>query len=289
MKLNFKKILGGWNPGPAFRVLFALLATVAMGWGVLAGCSSKTPFDAAGYPGLTPTPNVTPVYAAPTFIPNKDLVCDFTNGVTINPNLMEMNNPPSYTLNNKSIAAVTAVNNFTSNIIPSFAGVLQSGPNGSYAFGAQGTLTDPGTATYPAMEIEAMMEGGTAPYDGSFFKGVQFYLKIAADDNTTKRDFSIPVKQTQGTPQGTCAGGNAGGCYDNFTFNLSSGTAGGWEFFIIPYTSLAQAYAGVVTKPDPNFGGQNLQQMLWLQWEEGRNNEAGTSTFDYWVANISFY
>jgi hypothetical protein len=300
MKLNFKKPVKiapvGWNKHSLIPALLAIVALVGIGLGILAGCSSKTPFDAAGYPGLTPTPSVTPVYADPTSIPNKDLVWPFNNSVTINPNLMEMNNPPNYILNNPSIAAVTAVNNFvlttspvTYGILPTFEGIQPSGPNGSYAYGAQGTLIDAGNAKYPAMEIEAMMEGGTAPYDGSFFTGVQFYLKIGADDNTTKRDFSIPVKQTQGPPQGNCAGGNAGGCYDNFAFNLSSVTAGQWEAFNIPFTSLAQAYAGVVTIPDPNFGGQNLQQMLWLQWEESRNNQVGTSTFDYWVADISFY
>jgi hypothetical protein len=268
--------------------ILGLAAILGTGFALFAGCTSKTPFDAAGFPGLTPTPNVTPVYPAPTLVPNRALVANFNNGsVAINPNLMEMNNPPNYVLNLAGM--VTLVNNFPSNIVVSVASAQLGGTDGSpYAFNGQGTITDPGNATYPAIELEAQMEGGKN-YDGSFFTGVQFYLKIAADDNTTKRDFSIPVAQTEGVlAGGTCTGTN-GACYDNFTTDLSSGTAGQWKAFNIPYSSLAQAYAGVITTPDPHFGGQNLQQMMWLQWEESRNNQAGTSHFDYWVDNIEFY
>jgi hypothetical protein len=269
--------------------VFCVVVLAGLGWAILPGCKSQTPFDAVGYPGLTPTPSVTPVYPAPTFIPNRDIVCNFNgNSALINPNLMEMNNPSGgYVL--KTGGSVTGVNNTPSAILLSVDQVEPGGPNGfAYAYNIKGTITDPGNASYPAMELEAQMEGGTNLYDGSFFTGVQFYLKIAADDNTTKRDFSIPVYQTQGSPQGGCVGAAAGGCYDNFTFNLSSGTSGQWEVFTIPFTSLAQAYAGVVTNP-PTFSGANLQQMLWLQWEESRNNQIGTSTIDYWVGDIAFY
>lgn len=276
-----------WNRHSITGALFVVAAIAGMAWGILPGCTSKTPFDAAGFPGLTPTPNVTPVYPAPTLVPNRTLVANFSSGsVSINPELMELSNPPGYVL--KTPGAVTAVNNFPSNILLTFGGVQAGGVNGSpNAFRVQGTLMDTGNATYPAIELEATMENGNE-YDGSFFTGVQFYLKIAADDNTTKRDFSIPVYQTQGTPQGGCVGGNAGGCYDNFTTDLSAGTAGQWEFFKVPFSSLVQAYAGVVTNP-PTFTGANLQQMLWLQWEESRNNTAGTSNIDYWVDDIQFY
>lgn len=272
--------------GKALRLLLAILGSAGLGWALLAGCTNHTPFDSS-YPGLTPTPNVTPVYPAPTSVPNRALVANFdNNSPLVNPNLMEMNNKPTYIL--KTAGSVTAVNNFPSNITGFGGSVQLGGANGTpYAFRVQGTLTDSGNATYPAAELEAMMEGGNL-YDGSFFTGVKFYLKIAAADTTTKRTFSIPVYQTQGTPQGGCVGGNAGGCYDNFAFDLTAGTSGQWKAFNIPFSSLAQAYAGVVTNP-PTFTGANLQQMLWLQWEESRNNTAGTSSIDYSVDDIEFY
>lgn len=276
MRLNSKKIeyvkrLTATQPA------WVLLLLLGMGFAVFMGCSAKTPFD-SGYSGP---------YAAPNTEPNRKLVCDFETGLpSINSNLMEMSNPPSYVL--KTAGSVTAVNNFPANVVLGFAGIMAGGANNSnYAFQVVGTLTDQGNATYPAIDLEAPIEGGNL-YDGSFFTGIKFYLKIANDDQTTKRTFSVPVYQTQGAPQGGCVGGNAGGCYDNFAFDISAGTGGQWKLFNIPYTSLAQAYAGVKTVP-PTFSGANLQQILWLQWEESRNNTAGTSHIDFWVDDIELF
>lgn len=283
MKLNFKPIS---KVSGVRLVLTALLALSGTGWFFLGGCTNHTPFD-SGYPGLTPTPNVTPVYPAPTLVPNRTLVANFEgNTPLVNPNLMEMNNPPTYIL--KTAGSVTGVNNFPAALTGFSAMVVPGGANGSFfSFRVQGTLADAGNSQYPAAELEAQMEGGNL-YDGSFFSGVKFYMKIGTDDTALKRDFSIPVYQTQGTPQGGCVGGNAGGCYDNFMILLNQ-TSGAWISNNIPFSSLAQAYPGVETKPDPYFEKQNLQQMLWLQWEESRNNTAGTSTIDYSVDDIEFY
>jgi len=281
MKSNFNRTSkrGGKAVGP----LLAFFGSLGLGWAVLAGCSTHTPFD-SGYPGLTPTPNVTPVYPAPTSVPNKTLVANFDSGAaTINPYLMEMNNAPSYNL--KAAGSVTAVNNFPA-FLTGFTGAVVPGGVTGNCFRVQGTLTDPGTSTFPAVELEAQMEGGNL-YDGSFFSGVKFYIWIGGDDAALKRDFSIPVYQTQGTPQGGCVGGNAGGCYDNFAVNYTA-PSGQWALGSVPFTSLQQAYAGVVTNP-PTFTGANLQQMLWLQWEESRNNTPGTSTIDFAVDDIEFY
>lgn len=281
MKSNFNQ--SSKQSGKAAGLLLVVVGSAGLGWAVLAGCTNHTPFE-SGYPGLTPTPNVTPVYLAPTMVPNKTLVANFdNNSPLINPNLMEMNNAPSYNL--KAAGSVTAVNNFTSDLT-GFTGVVQAGGfNSPYCFRVTGTLYDPGTNTFPAAELEAQMEGGNL-YDGSFFSGVKFYMLIGSDDTATKRDFSIPVYQTQGTPQGGCVGGNAGGCYDNFTVNISA-PSGQWVSFNVPFNTLVQAYAGVVTVPS-TFSGANLQQMLWLQWEESRNNTPGTSTIDYAVDDIEF-
>jgi hypothetical protein len=288
MKSNFNqtpKGCGEWNKIGS-KSLLALLAVAGMGLVILAGCNNHTPFDTAGFPGSTPTPNVTPVYEAPTLVPNRALVANFdNNSPVINPNLMEMSNPPNYVL--VTPGSVSAVDNFSGapvNMI--LNGVVQAGgANGTaYCFHVTGSFTDPGNSSYPAAELEAQMEGGSQ-YSGIFFSGVKFYLLIASGDNTTKRDFSIPVYQTQGSPAGGC---NGSGCYDNFAFDLSSGTSGQWKAVSIPFSSLVQGYTGVITNP-PTFSGANLQQMLWLQWEESRNNTAGSSNVDFSVDDIEFY
>lgn len=282
MKLNFKKT-AFLKQLAAAQPVWALLLLLGMGFAVFVGCNAKTPFD-SGYSGP---------YSAPNTVPNHNTVNDFETGLpAINANLMEMSNAPSYVL--KTPGSVTLVNNFPSNVILGFAGVMAGGANGSnYAFQVTGTISDPGNASYPAIDLEAQMEGGSqnpfGQYDGSFFNGVKFYMKIANDDQTTKRTFSIPVYQTQGAPQGGCVGGNGGGCYDNFAFDISAGTGGQWKLFNIPFSSLAQAYAGVKTVP-PTFSGANLQQMLWLQWEESMNNTPSTNKqVDFWVDQIALY
>jgi hypothetical protein len=289
MRSNSKGKTAGTGEGPwAVLALFVLFLAGGIGCGILPGCTNKTPFD-GGFQGLTPTPSFTPPYPAPTTVPNRNQVDTLNSGspsASINPNLIEMNNPPGYVL--KTAGAITAVNNFASSVSIIFNGVQAAGPSGfPNAFMAQGTINDPGNNTYPAMELEAQMEGGNE-YDGSFFSGVQFGLFIGTDDTTTKKDFSIPVLQTQGPPLGRCVGGNAGGCYDNFMYDLTSSPSGQWLLVNIPFSSLQQAYAGVVTNP-PTFKGANLQQMLWLQWEESRNNTIGISNFHYGVCDISFY
>ncbi len=234
-----------------------------------------------------------------------------SNSATVNPNLFESSNPPTYKL--KTVGgAVTAVNDWSAYITISsnpptvqnntvvlggattltipFAPWLDSpGAAGtSHAFHVTGALIDPGDySSFDSVKLQAQMEGGGF-YDASFFTGVKYYLKVASDDSTLYRFFSIPVYQTT-SPVG--GGGCMGGprlCDDSFAADFSSGTGGQWKLFSYKFSDLHQLQPGVITNP-PTLSGVNLQQIFFLEWDEGRNNQPGVSYFDFWVDDIEFF
>jgi hypothetical protein len=272
------------NPstGPRRRRLAPVLCLLAAaGLALVWGCQSKIP----------PTSALTD----PGTAENRSLVADFENqSPNINPDLFELNNPPSYTLKEANLipgsAAFVVVNNFKS-----LAGVTDQavhgpglGANGSdYAFHEAGAVTDLGDFTYPSLDLQAQLEAGNF-YDASPWKGVKFMMKVGPGDTALHRIFSIPVYQTVAVAGG---GGCLAGpklCYDHFAADYSAGTGGQWKQFSFLFSDLHQLVAGYIPTP-PTLSGVNLQQVLWLQWEEGLNNSAGHCNIDLWVDDVEFF
>jgi len=271
----------------------------------LPACDSTLP---PAIPFSPVPPTYTPVYEPPFITPNRLRVADFEGGVpAINPTLFNPSNPcppaptPVPTLGCYAMSlpgAVTFVNNFgnpgassatiyNSSVAPDFSipgsGVLAPGAEGSInAFHAYGRVTDGGDAKYPTLDLQAQVNSG-APYDASFFSGVRFYLKVGLADNATKRIFAVPLFATQGTPSGGCTSN----CYDHFFVNYES-TNGAWRLFNVDFLSMGRQGFGAGLTP-PTLSGDNLKQVLWLMWQEGRNNTAGSSIVDLWVDSIEFY
>ena len=216
----------------------------------------------------------------------------------INANLFELNNPPTYTLKDEvpfvkpgNQAAFVVVNNFPALASAATANNVQGpglGANGEdYAFHETAAVTDLGDFEYPAIDLQAQFEGG-AFYDASAWTGVKFMMKVGPGDTALHRIFSIPVFQTQAVAGG---GGCLAGpklCYDHFAADYSAGTGGEWKQFNYLFSDLHQLVAGAIPNP-PTLSGINLQQVLWLQWEEGRNNSPGTCTLDLWIDQVEFY
>lgn len=277
------------------RVVF--LALAAAGLVAIIGCQTQSipSFTSGGYP-------------TPSAVNNTNRVDQFQNSSTI-PNqayinyyLFELNNPPTYTLKNgwhpffppsQQPSGVTVINNFKSLAgvsVGSVQGATGSGmgANGEdFAFQEMGAVTDLGDFEYPSLDLQAQFEAGQF-YDASPWKGVKFMMKVAADDTAPHRTFSIPVYQTQAVPGG---GGCTAGprlCYDHFAADYSAGTGGQWKQFSYLFSDLHQLVAGAIPNP-PTLSGLNLQQVLWLQWEEGRNNSPGACTVDVWLDDIEFF
>ncbi len=303
MKSNFK--LTGEIRNPLRKVLscrmavglaFVLIPLIA---GFL-GCKNSVP----SY-GTYPTPQS---------VLDWSTVANFnSDAVTVNPDLFEASNPPTYKLKTAG-GSVTAVNDWSAYIaissnpptvqnttvtlggssiltIPMAPWLDTPGPSGSssdYAFHVTGALLDPGDySSFDSVKLQAQMEGGGF-YDASFFNGVKYHLKVGSDDTTLYRFFSVPVYQTT-SPVG--GGGCMGGprlCDDSFAADFSSGTGGQWKQFSYKFTDLHQLQPGVITNP-PTLSGVNLQQIFFLEWDEGRNNQPGISYFDFWVDDIEFF
>jgi hypothetical protein len=300
MKSNSKRRHGhsGSKMTRPLALVGGLLLIAGLGVLAMVGCQNSVP--ALG------------VYGAPVSQVNRDLVADCSTlalitpvvplnqppqgpvtstsgtilGYPVNPNLFEMNNPPSYTLTTPG--SVTVLNNFKGYCTLLNWGLYGPGANGAaYGYRMYGTVTDLGDGSFPELDLCAYPEGG-AFYDARNFTGVQFYLQIANDDTALQRHFAIPVFQTVATGGG---GGRTAGpslCYDHFAADVTGGTNGQWEFFRYNFTDLKQLVAGAIPNP-PSLSGENLQQVFWLQWSGSRNNKPGQSTVDMSVDDISFF
>jgi hypothetical protein len=281
-----------------FKGYFAALL-LATTMAALTACDTRVPsaIPVNPWPEAS-SPTITPVYDPPFMTPNRLLVANFDNGLPgINPGLFNPSNPcppaptPTATVGCYAMAllgAVTVVNNFgnpgaSQAVTTSWGPVLGGGAAGSsYGFRLQGAVTDGGDAVYPTLDLQAQVNGG-ALYDASFFTGVRFYLKVMPADDATKRIFAIPTFATQGTPSGGCTSN----CYDHFFMNYEN-TNGIWRLYNVDFLSLGRQGFGAPMTPN-NLAGGNLKQVLWLMWQEGRNNTAGTSTVDLWIDSIEFY
>ncbi len=249
----------------SFKFL-ALAAVSAILW---AGCEPKTvPVGA---------------YSAPNSTADRTTVANFESGTAnINPFLFEPLLPGSaVTLP----GAATVVNNFTTY---EYASLMVTGPganNTSMACHVSGAVTDFGNGVYPAVGLQAQMESGKK-YNLSFFTGVKFYFKTSTADNALKRVFQIPIYQTQGIPSGNCDN-STNKCYDHFGTTLAA-TNGNWQQLSLKFSSLTRTGFGFSLNPT-DLSGFNLTQVLWLLWEEGNGNAAGTATIDFWVDEIQFF
>jgi hypothetical protein len=241
-------------------------------------------------------------YPAPATAPNYSLVNNFEGNKSSQPatftnsNLYELNTPNNVV---ESPGTWTAPNN-----VPLYATETMTieGLNGQGAAGTAlachvtGTVTDPGDGvTYPQIVLIGALDTAPPPpyhaYDGAFWSGVQFYINIASDDNATYRYINIPTTQEAtalafpGT--GQCIKSSSNSCYNYFGFSLS-GLAPGWQKVTVPFSQMTNIATNTQTIP-PTFTGVNLEQMIALQWVEGRNNVQGTSTADFWVDEVYFF
>ena len=276
-----------------------LTLVLAVGWMITLGCQSKPPLlgtyaDPATVLNRSLVANFdTLPFTCPAIQPSSGPVTTYSGSpvttYSINPNLFEMNNPngtPPYVLTT-TLGTVVLINNFPAFVTAAGAMEAPGAGGSSYAFHETGTLKDLGDFSYPSLDLQAQMEAGSE-FNASHFTGVKFMMKVGPADTALHRIFSVPVFQTQAVAGG---GGCTAGprlCYDHFAADFSAGTGGQWKQFSYDFSALHQLVAGAIPNP-PTLSGVNLQQVLWLQWEEGRNNTAGTSAIDLWVDDIEFY
>lgn len=212
------------------------------------------------------------------------LVTNFESGLGVNPGLAEANKPGNQV---QTAGTISATGN------PSVTPLIVSpgANNTAHCVHMFATFQDQANGGYPAALLSIPLEAaGNHNYDASFFTEVQFYIKVAVDDNASTRSFIIPIAPTVATTSGgTCVPNPSSGgwCYANFSATYPA-TNGSWQLITLPFASITRPTYGVPLTPS-TFSGVNLQQILSLEWSEGNNNVAGNVTADFYVDEVQFY
>lgn len=276
-----------------FKLLFFLLPAAALIW---LGCQNRIPSAITTSVTGTPTPGA---YPAPSSNPNRTLIANFEGNTAPTPEPTNVTNSKLFELGglNNTIGSPGGWN--VTNNFPLYEnGILliestflaPGGTNGtSLACHLSGAVTDTGNGTYPSLSLDGFIDTASPlpknAYNAGFFTGIKFMMNISPADTSTDRHFFIPTLQEAPPPQGICGAGSA--CYNFFGFTFTSGT-NGWKQFTFNFTDLTPTPYGLIPTP-PTFTGVNLQEVLWLRWQSGRANTAGTSTVDFWVDEVQFY
>jgi hypothetical protein len=199
-------------------------------------------------------------------------------------------------------AAVTTVNatlaeaDMPGNVIQRSGAVQFTGGGAAWSLvspGAEGSaraLRVSGAVTEVRLQLWIPLDtlSPTGYYNASLFSGIRFYLKVASADNTSPKYFSLPTSQTMPAPQGTCLTK----CYDHFGATYSS-TGGQWTLVSLDFSSLTQGGWGTKAVPS-TFSGDNLKQVVQLQWQEdnpnfGLSGPVTSSNADFQIDQIQFY
>jgi hypothetical protein len=259
MSLNKKRVL----LGAAFTAFLFI-------W----GCETQYPPTGAMYSG-----------------PDRTLVADFdgANPTTVSSNLFELGVPGSHV---QLPGPVTA---FTDYGIPAgLINITQSlsypGANGTSAgFGAVAQVNEVSSSsvTSATVYISAKPENANNGfYNGSIFKGIEFYMKVMPGDGANTRTLTAKIAQITGPEEGgLCA--SAVGCWAHFTYTLTTSTDGRWYLFDVPFTSFTRESWGKAMTPS-DLSGDNLTKIMAMQWSETGPNW-GSYMFDFSVDQIRFY
>lgn len=213
---------------------------------------------------------------------NPAMIVDFESGLNVSASLAEANRP-----NNKIVTPGVITPNGSPLVTPLLvSGSGLGAANTNSCVQMQGTVIDPGNASYPAILLSIPIDtNGNGRYDASLFTGIRFYIKTAPGDTAGSRSFSIPIVKTSVAPAGTCATYNS--CYNGFA-QAYNNTGGAWTPVNIVLASMVRGNYGGAISPT-TLSGTNLQEILGLQWSEGNQNVPGTVNVDFSVDEIQFY
>ena len=233
-------------------------------------------------------------YPPPSTAPNYSLINNFEGN---------FNSQPS-TLTNSNLFELTTTGNVINspggwtvpNNVPAdeAATMTIQGPGAAgtaFACYVSGAVTDFGNLVYPQILLEGVVDANPPKtyngYDGAFWSGVKFYINILPDDTATYRYFNIPTTQ-EATSLAFLAGKCVGTtCYNYFGAALT-GPTNGWQQISLNFSQMTNIATNFQTTP-PTFTGVNLQQILAVQWVEGRNNVVGHSVVDFAVDEVYFF
>ncbi len=249
-----------------FKLFFVLICFLALG--VTVACNKMS----------VPTSGA---YSASSV--DRLLVHDLENSgsswkAAVNPNLYNLNPP---------------VTGFMSNPADILYHLYDAPTGGGYmCVQMRGNLTDLGNGDYPSYQMRLNLKSGTRFYDMGFFSGVKFYFKMPnKKDTVLMNNFNLNLKQSiPVTDGGDCDNGHKG-CYNNFAVPLDyTGDLGRavWVEKSYAWSDFSRENWGNAMVP-PTLSGQNLKELVSLEWQSKRNNAAGVSKVEMYVDTVSFY
>jgi hypothetical protein len=258
MNMNKKRILLG-----------AAFAAVLFIW----GCDTRYPPASAMYSG-----------------PDRNLVADFdgSNPTTVSSNLFELGVPGGHVLSPGLVSVSTAYGLPSGFITLINAAAAPPGANGTaraaYVL-AQVNQVSSSSVTSASVYLSVKPElANNGFYNGSIFKGIEFYMAVSPSDGANSRTLTAKIAQTIGSEEGGLC---TGLCWANFSYTLPISADGYWHVFDVPFTSFARPSWGKAMTPS-DLSGENLTEILAIQWSESGPN-LGSYVFDFGVDQIRFY
>jgi hypothetical protein len=269
------------------RITLLLLPMVAVlfFW----GCETQYPPTSALYSG-----------------PDRTLVCDFegsaTVAVNVNPNLYELGMTdghvklpgtasPQTVYANPASLVVFVVSTATpaAPVTTPQQGVTSpgyDGTGGAYHILAQVNQVSSSGVTDASIFFNIKPEtANNGFYNGSVFKGIEFYIKVGTADGASSRYMTIPIAQTKGPSEGGLCTGV--GCWANFSYTLPANPDGQWHLYDVAFTNFTRPTWGKAMTPS-DLSGDNLTKILSFQISESGPN-IGSYFFDYWVDQVRLY
>ncbi|HEY5039900.1 MAG TPA: hypothetical protein VIJ93_12580 [bacterium] len=161
--------------------------------------------------------------------------------------------------------------------------VAAGGANGTkMAAHVFGTLVDHGKGTYPSFTLQGKFKN-SGSYDASAFTGIRFYFKCPSDDQAIKRRFAIGTAATlPGSEGGVCAGD----CYNHFGAFMEASNDWVQKSYAFSDLKREQGWGSPVVPPDLT---DHLKEFIYIKWDHGGDNHAGTYKIDYWADEIEFF
>ena len=247
------------------------------------------------------------VTSTPTLPP--DYVSDFeTGGVSINPNLLNVNGHAGSFTSNKYLGgnfATTPTPNIT--ITPGFTPtvtwvtIVQPQNNLNSPIVVPNTITNSVNGSPYALHLFAslyttpnnyeadqlfcnFLSGASSPYyDLTPFTAVRMDVAFGGDTNSN-RALAFPIDLT--TPSSAAAGGNCtSSCYAHYQVPLPGGQNTGWMPVTYTWSQFVQTFGSLGTP-----FSSHLNKVIQLSVSLGANTASGgVSTYtDFWIDNVKF-
>jgi hypothetical protein len=145
-----------------------------------------------------------------------------------------------------------------------------------------GTLNNKGDGQYPAFSLQGQLRD-SGYFDASNFSGIRFHYKCPLSDQASERRFKIPIAATLPTSGGgTCTDA----CYNHFGADLS--TSAEWTLKSYSFSELKRLSGWGSPVSPPDFV-DHLSKVVFLQWDHGTGNNAGSYNIDFWVDEVEFF